>query len=172
MAIHTSHITDLRAAAAAVAQANKENLSVVYVQQMEWARHYNQLIWIIGAILLPASLAGLVGKYRSENTQEFDWITYVAIGLSSVVAIIAWGLLAEWHRRLWGRAFALTGLIEREWKLRPTEAALVDIDRHLLDFLAPVDPSGSDPATRVRKYIPWIVAIIWVGRGIAEALLK
>lgn len=89
-------------------QSNQPDvISGVYSEQMEWARHFNELIWMIGSILVPVSLGGFA---LTLNNEALVWTALASSGL-----LFFWGLLAEWHRRLWTRCFELTGIIEELW---------------------------------------------------------
>jgi len=103
-------------------------LASVYSEQMEWARHYNELIWTIGTILVPVSFAALAINFDKQPEIE-RFAAFASCGI-----LTFWGLLTEWHRRLWSRCFELTGLIEELWGIR--EKAVTDADRvkHLLHF--------------------------------------
>lgn len=114
-----------------VQQQSSDAISTVYSEQMEWARHFNELIWTIGSILVPVSLAGFALTLDSE--------TLVWTALASSGLLFFWGLFAEWHRRLWIRSFELTGIIEEKWGLRISSTDTGERTRHLLYFRTPID---------------------------------
>lgn len=114
-----------------VQQQSPDAISTVYSEQMEWARHFNELIWTIGSILVPVSLAGFALTLEAE--------TLVWTALASSGLLFFWGLFAEWHRRLWIRCFELTGIIEQKWGLRISSTDVGERTRHLLYFRTPYD---------------------------------
>lgn len=112
-----------------VLKKRPDAVTVLYAEQMEWARHFNELIWTIGTILVPASLAGFAIELQASTA---SWT-----GIASCGLLLFWGLLGSWHRTLWGRAFEVTGLIEEKWGLRPADAARRRW--HMLYYRSPID---------------------------------
>ena len=118
--------------------AESENLGDLYTDQMQWARHFNDLIWKIAAILVPVSFAGFALTFEDKNG-ELQSTALVFTSLGSSGLLLFWCLFAEWHRHLWKRTFTLTGLIEEQWHLRQPSDDRASLRSHLLDFLTPVD---------------------------------
>lgn len=137
-----------------------DKLEILYVQQMEWARHFNNLIWAIAGVLIPVSLAGFALSFRGDDGQ-IDKATLVATSLASSALLLFWLFLAEWHRRLWRTAFTLTGLIEEVWGYRDSSKRPKQSEKHLLGFLRPID---------LGPYIRrGFVALVWLGWGFRVA---
>jgi hypothetical protein len=135
-----------------------DGLVSLYSEQMEWARHYNELIWMIGTILVPVSFAGLALKFEDPVIE-----TWTALGSSGILWF--WGYLAEWHRRLVSRCFELTGMIEEEWGIRKKAFTAGDRTRHLLYFRTRYDWG---------YYLRWGLVIagimLWTVKGLDTCL--
>lgn len=114
-----------------------KNLEQIYCDQMEWARHFNELIWHTAAILIPVTFAGIALSYQNNGT--LDEATLVTTAFGSSIVLAYWALFASWHRRLWQRAFRLAGLIECAWHLRPADQSPEKLHAHLLAHLTPID---------------------------------
>lgn len=128
--------------------SDKDFLATVYSEQMEWARDFNELIWTIGAILIPASLAGLALSFSNEKE------TLVVIALASSGLLWFWLWFAEWHRKLWRRSFTLAGMIEEQLGLRGPSKKRVEVEKHLLVFLTPTDRGF---------FLRWILVVVGIG---------
>jgi hypothetical protein len=131
-------------------------LETVYAEQMGWARHFNELIWTVGSIVIPASLAGLTFDFKND-ANVLDETTLAMTAIGSSLLLLFFLLFAEWHRKLWRRSYALAGLVEVEWGLREkTKQLPADLDRHILSQLTPMDWG-----LHLRRGLVWFGSLIW-----------
>jgi hypothetical protein len=141
-------------------QSRPEKLEVLYNQNMEWARHFNGLIWTISSILLPISFAGFAVNFR-EDTGSINKEALTFVAIASVLLLLFWGLLSSWHRRLWERAFTLTGMIEKIWGYHDQNDACTakTLCRHILADLTP-----RDKGAWIRWSIVYLGMALWLVR--------
>ncbi len=128
-------------------EENKPHINVIYEQHMEWARHFDNLIWISFSIIAPLSLAGLT------QYDEASPVGLAIIGIGSIVLITGWHLIAEGQRRNWRDRFRVTDAIERHWLLRDQS-----------DSFKPL--AGSEPrcfsVREVRKGLVILIIVVWL----------
>lgn len=169
-----SHISEVRTRLESV----HENLPQLYSERMEWARHFNEMVWSIGTIMLPLSFAGFAVDYVESGAassggpsinvvseaKEVKWTRLGFVAAASIGLLIFWIRLGDWHRRLWVREFVLTDQIEYLWRWRdlPVYAVGRDVDgpspsSHLLSRMY-----LRDEGNKTRFLIARLGIIAWI----------
>jgi hypothetical protein len=152
--------TQLRQVMSRLNGASEDVLSTVYVDQMKWARHYNEINWRVGAILIPAALAGLVLSFKSDKV--LDEMSFVMAAIGSSALLFFFLLISEWHRKLWHRSLTLAGVIEVTWKLKDASTKPAELDQHLLHLLTPTDYG---------YYLRWVLCIVGISAWIVKVFI-
>jgi hypothetical protein len=91
-------------------EEEKGNLPHLYEQKMEFSRFHNGLVWQVSSIFIPFSFSGLALNFTDGSIQ----LSYV--GWGSIIVLMLWTCLAEWHRWMWVHSFHCVKTIEAIWK--------------------------------------------------------
>ena len=143
------------------------SLDYLYREQMEFVRFHNGLVWQVSTVLVPFSLAGLALDFEDDYGMiDHLQLWFVAIG--SIVTIVVWAILAEWHRWLWVNSLHLAKIIEAKWGYRgkPEIPGLWDtlgLYANPPAFLG-VEAARHDWGRLTRLSIVLLVVLIWIFR--------
>lgn len=141
-----------------LSKSDTENLRILYSVQSEWIRHYNNMSWGIGAVLVPLSFSGFALTFQSDKNPIF----FVAI--ASIFLLICWQLIISWQRRLWKRCLSLTSIIEEIWDIR--EKSFETTTALLFKSIGKKDYGAS-----IRLLIVCIGSLLWIFRIFVELKL-
>jgi len=149
---------------------NQDPLPEVYAAQMEWVRHYNNLIWSIGAIMMPFSFGGLAISYRTDHG-DINFILMFSVAIGSMLLMLFWYLFSEWHRKLWSRNLFIANLIEAVWEYRdPPTLGSTFSDQPAAHFLPEL--LEKDHGRLLRRFIVLSCASLWGLRLLAALFIE
>ncbi|MBC9178634.1 hypothetical protein [Pseudoroseomonas ludipueritiae] len=140
---------------------------------MEFSRFHNGLVWQVSSIFVPFSIAGFAVDFRNDNGDPQVLKLYFVAG-GSIGVMLAWTILAEWHRWLWVHSMYSAACIEHVWGYRtapPAKPALNNWEPPSLLGLQVRSFMGRDLGRLTRWCIAGLVIFAWVLRlAIADEL--